>query len=70
MNIICSTKSSHTCTGNDTLTARGLDENYFEFKPTHKIWMYGNRQPKILGTDDAIWKRPQAHPLYREGSQG
>ena len=50
-------------TGNDTLTARGLYEDYFEFKPTHKIWMYGNHKPKILGTDDAIWKRPKLIPF-------
>ena len=50
-------------TGNDTLTARGLYEDYFEFKPTHKIWMYGNHKPKIVGTDDAIWKRPKLIPF-------
>jgi putative DNA primase/helicase len=35
-------------TGNDRLTARGLYEDYFEFNPTHKIWMYGNHKPVIV----------------------
>src|SRR5262245_17973921 len=50
-------------TGNDTITATGLYEDYFEFKPTHKIWMYGNHKPKIFGVDDAIWKRPKTIPF-------
>ena len=50
-------------TGNDRLTARGLYEDYFEFTPTHKIWMYGNHKPVIVGTDDAIWKRPKLIPF-------
>jgi putative DNA primase/helicase len=50
-------------TGNDTITARGLYEDYFEFHPTHKIWMYGNHKPVIIGTDDAIWKRPKLIPF-------
>jgi putative DNA primase/helicase len=50
-------------TGDDKLTARGLYEDYFEFRPTHKIWMYGNHKPVIVGTDDAIWKRPKLIPF-------
>ena len=46
-------------TGDDTLTARGLYEAFFDFRPTHKLWMYGNHKPTILGTDHAIWKRPE-----------
>jgi putative DNA primase/helicase len=54
-------------TGDDTLTTRGLYEDYFEFKPTHKIWMYGNHKPVIVGTDDAIWKRPKLIPFTEKG---
>jgi putative DNA primase/helicase len=50
-------------TGDDTLTARGLYEAFFDFRPTHKLWMYGNHQPTILGTDHAIWKRPKKIPF-------
>src|SRR5215510_15944573 len=50
-------------TGDDTLTARGLYEAFFDFRPTHKLWMYGNHKPTILGTDHAIWKRPKLIPF-------
>ena len=50
-------------TGDDTLTARGLYEAFFDFRPTHKLWMYGNHKPTILGTDHAIWKRPKVIPF-------
>jgi P4 family phage/plasmid primase-like protien len=46
-------------TGGDTITARNLYEGYFDFEPTHKVWMYGNHRPKISGTDDGIWRRPK-----------
>lgn len=44
-------------TGNDTITARRLHGAPFDFKPTHKLWMYGNHKPVIRGTDDGIWRR-------------
>jgi putative DNA primase/helicase len=50
-------------TGDDTLTARGLYEAFFQFRPTHKLWMYGNHKPGVQGTDDAIWKRPKLIPF-------
>lgn len=50
-------------TGDDTLTARGLYEAFFQFRPTHKLWMYGNHKPIVQGTDDAIWKRPKLIPF-------
>jgi phage/plasmid-associated DNA primase len=39
------------------MTARFLREEFFDFKPTHKLWMYGNHKPVIRGTDDGIWRR-------------
>ena len=44
-------------TGNDTLTARFMRAEYFDFTPTHKLWIYGNHKPDIRGTDKAIWDR-------------
>jgi putative DNA primase/helicase len=43
--------------GNDTVVARHLYGSFFEFAPTHKIWMYGNHKPVITGTDHGIWRR-------------
>ena len=44
-------------TGGDTMEARRLYREAFNFQPTFKPWMYGNHKPEIRGTDDAIWSR-------------
>ncbi len=44
-------------TGGDRIRARRMRENFFEFPPTHKIWLAGNHKPVVRGTDDAIWRR-------------
>ena len=44
-------------TGGDTLVARFMHGEFFEFKPTHKLLMYGNSKPMIKGTDNGIWRR-------------
>jgi len=50
-------------TGGDPIKARFLHRNPFEFEPTHKLWMYGNFAPKIVGTDLAIWRRVRKIPF-------
>jgi P4 family phage/plasmid primase-like protien len=50
-------------TGDDKIVARHLFEPYFEFRPTHKLWLYGNHKPIISGTDEAIWRRPKLIPF-------
>lgn len=44
-------------TGGDTITARFLYREYFEFKPEFKIIVAGNHKPVIRGTDYGIWRR-------------
>jgi putative DNA primase/helicase len=50
-------------TGGDRMTARFMRAEFFEFKPTHKLWMYGNHKPVIRGTDLGIWRRIRAIPF-------
>lgn len=50
-------------TGGDTITARYLHQEFFEFKPQFKIWMTGNHKPVVRGTDDAIWRRVTLIPF-------
>lgn len=50
-------------TGNDTLTARFMRAEFFDFTPTHKLWIYGNHRPEIRGTDAAIWDRVKLIPF-------
>jgi len=44
-------------TGGDTITARFLRQEFFDFEPTHTMWLFGNHKPLISGTDDGIWRR-------------
>lgn len=50
-------------TGGDTLTARFLREEFFDFKPTHKLVLRGNHKPTVNGTDEAIWRRLRLIPF-------
>jgi putative DNA primase/helicase len=43
-------------TGGDTLTARFLHQEFFDFRPTHRIVIRGNHKPAINGTDEGIWR--------------
>lgn len=50
-------------TGGDTLSARFLYAEPFEFAPTFKIWLATNHKPVIRGTDNAIWNRVRLIPF-------
>jgi P4 family phage/plasmid primase-like protien len=50
-------------TGGDTIVARFMHAEFFEFKPTFKIWMYGNHKPIIRGVDEGIWRRIHMIPF-------
>jgi putative DNA primase/helicase len=49
-------------TGGDTITARFMRGEFFDFKPTHKLWLSTNHKPEIRGTDNAIWRRIRLIP--------
>lgn len=50
-------------TGGDSLNARFLHQEYFDFQPTHRIILRGNHKPTINGTDDGIWRRLRLVPF-------
>lgn len=50
-------------TGQDTIAARFMRGEWFDFKPTHKLWLSTNHKPKIRGTEDAIWRRIRLIPF-------
>lgn len=43
--------------GGDTISARHLYRPFFRFKPSHKLILYGNHRPTVVGTDLGIWRR-------------
>lgn len=50
-------------TGSDTVTARFMRGEFFDFKPEFKLWISMNHKPIIVGTDDAIWDRIRLIPF-------
>jgi putative DNA primase/helicase len=50
-------------TGQDTIAARFLFAEYFEFVPNFKIWLGANHKPVIRGDDYAIWRRIRLVPF-------
>lgn len=50
-------------TGGDTITARFLRHEFFQFRPAFKLWIRGNHKPQIRGTDDGIWRRLMLIPF-------
>jgi putative DNA primase/helicase len=50
-------------TGTDTMKARRLYENYWEFKPTWKLLLCTNHKPTIRGTDHGVWRRIRLVPF-------
>jgi putative DNA primase/helicase len=44
-------------TGGDLIRARRMREDFWEFEPTHHLWIAANHKPGIKGTDYAIWRR-------------
>ncbi len=50
-------------TGGDTINARRMREDFWEFTPTHKIALATNYRPNVTGTDEAIWRRLMLIPF-------
>jgi putative DNA primase/helicase len=50
-------------TGGDKLKARFMRTDFFQWTPTHKLFLAANHKPEIKGTDYAIWRRIRLIPF-------
>lgn len=50
-------------TGGDTITARKLYEELFEFKPQHKLFLAANHKPVVKEQSEAFWRRLRLIPF-------
>lgn len=50
-------------TGGDFLKARFMRGDFFQWMPTHKVWLLANHRPIVRGTDLAIWRRIRLIPF-------
>jgi putative DNA primase/helicase len=53
-------------TGRDTIKARFMRRDFFDFKPSHKLFLAVNHRPEIQGTDKGIWRRIRLIPFEVE----
>ena len=53
-------------TGEDMISARFLNSEFFNFRPELKLWFSTNHRPDIRGTDEAIWRRIRLIPFKRQ----
>lgn len=50
-------------TGGDKQKARFIGKDFFEFWPSHTLWICCNSKPRIRGTDHGIWRRMKVIPF-------
>jgi putative DNA primase/helicase len=50
-------------TGGDRVRARRMREDFWEFAPTHHVWLSSNHKPVVQGTDHGIWRRIKLIPF-------
>jgi len=50
-------------TGGDKIAARFLFQEYFEYRPTFKIWWCFNHMPRIRDTTNSTWRRIHLIPF-------
>jgi putative DNA primase/helicase len=50
-------------TGGDRVRARRMRQDFWEFDPTHKLFLAANHKPVVRGTDLAVWRRIKLVPF-------
>lgn len=50
-------------TSSDPITARRMREDFWQFEPTHKLFLAANHKPIVRGTDYGVWRRIKLIPF-------
>jgi putative DNA primase/helicase len=53
-------------TGGDTITARFMHQNWFQYRPQFKITIIGNHKPQLRNVDDAMRRRINIVPFVHK----
>lgn len=49
-------------TGGDPIECRRMREDFWSYRPTHKLFLAGNHKPTVRGDDEGIWRRIRLIP--------
>lgn len=49
--------------GGDKLTGRFMGKDFFDFEPTHQLWLSGNYYPQVESGGDSFWRRLRLIPF-------
>ena len=50
-------------TGGDTMNARGMHEDFLNFRPSHTIWLATNHMPHVDDVTEGFWRRLKLVPF-------
>jgi P4 family phage/plasmid primase-like protien len=50
-------------TSRESIRARRMREDFWEFKPSHSVFLATNHRPEVRGTDYGIWRRLRLVPF-------
>ena len=50
-------------TGGDKIKARYIAKDFFEFDPSHTVWITCNEKPRIVSNDNGVWRRMRVIPF-------
>jgi putative DNA primase/helicase len=50
-------------TGGERIRARKMRQDFYEFDPTHTLFLAANHKPTVRGTDEGIWRRIKLVPF-------
>ena len=56
--------------GEDTIQARFMHKDWFEFTPVAKIWIAVNHKPKVQDDTHGFWRKVRLIPFNQQFSQG
>lgn len=49
--------------GGDRIKARFMGKDFFEFSPSHTLWICCNERPRVTATDNGTWRRIRVIPF-------
>jgi putative DNA primase/helicase len=49
--------------GGDRIKARFIGKDFFEFDPSHTLWICCNERPRVTATDNGTWRRIRVIPF-------